>query len=110
VKGTLHWVSAAHALDAEVRLYDRLFTAENPMGGEEGSDWRTNVSPSSIEICPNAKLEPSLAAAPLLDHFQLERVGYFCVDRDSTPEHLVLNRTLSLKDAWAKFEKKLGGA
>jgi len=106
VKGTLHWVSAVHAVDAEVRLYDRLFTIENPMGGEEGSDWRTSVNPNSRETCPNAKLEPSLSSAPVQDRFQLERLGYFCVDRDSTPGHLVLNRTLSLKDAWAKLEKK----
>jgi len=107
VKGTLHWVSAAHAVDAEVRLYDRLFTAENPMSTEEGGDWRNSVNPNSLEVCPNAKLEPSLGDAPALDQFQLERLGYFCVDRASTPERKVLNRTLSLKDAWAKIERKL---
>ena len=108
VKGTLHWVSAAHAVDAEVRLYDRLFNAENPMSADEGSDWRNNVNPNSLEICPNAKLEPSLAGVPVLDRFQLERLGYFSVNKDSKPGAIVLNRTLSLKDAWAKLEKKLG--
>ena len=108
VKGTLHWVSAAHAVDAEVRLYDRLFSDESPMGGGEGVDWRTLVNPQSFEICPLAKLEPSLRDAPVFDRFQLERLGYFCVDRESSHERVVLNRTLSLKDAWAKLEKKLG--
>ena len=77
VKGTLHWVSAAHAIDAEVRLYDRLFNVESPMGGAEGVDWRAAISNNSLEICPQAKLEPSLREAPILDHFQLERLGYF---------------------------------
>jgi len=108
VKGTLHWVAAGYAVNAEVRLYDRLFNVENPMSVEEGGDWRNNVNPNSLEICSNAKLEPSLANAPGLDRFQLERLGYFCVDRDSKPGQLVLNRTLSLKDAWAKLEKKQG--
>jgi glutaminyl-tRNA synthetase len=110
VKGTLHWVSEAHAIDAEVRLYDRLFTAESPMGSAEGVDWRSTINPNSLETCPHAKLEPSLGQAPVLDRFQLERLGYFCVDRDTTRERVVLNRTLTLKDAWAKIEKKLGTA
>lgn len=109
VKGTIHWVSCEHAIDAEVRLYDRLFSAENPMGGDENTDWRTFVNPQSLEICPNAKLEPSLASQPVGARFQLERVGYFCVDQSSTTKHLVLNRTLTLKDTWARLEKKLGG-
>lgn len=109
VKGTIHWVSCEHAIDAEVRLYDRLFSAENPMGGDENTDWRTFVNPQSLEICPNAKLEPSLASQPVGARFQLERVGYFCVDQSSTTKQLVLNRTLTLKDTWARLEKKLGG-
>ncbi len=108
VKGTLHWVSAAHAVDAEVRLYDRLFSTEYPMAGPEGTNWRNAVNQNSLEICPDAKLEASLASAPVLDRLQLERLGYFCVDRETTPERVVLNRTLELKDAWAKLEKKLG--
>ena len=107
VKGTLHWVSAVHAIDAEVRLYDRLFTAESPMAGPEGVDWRSLINGKSLEICPQAKLEPSLGQAPVWAHLQLERLGYFCVDRDTTPQRVVLNRTLTLKDAWAKLEKKL---
>ena len=110
VKGTLHWVSAAHAVDAEVRLYDRLFSAESPMAGADGVDWLTLINPQSLEVSTQAKLEPSLREAPVLARFQLERLGYFCVDRGSSPERVVLNRTLSLKDAWAKLEKKLGGA
>jgi glutaminyl-tRNA synthetase len=109
VKGTIHWVSSDYAVDAEVRLYDRLFAVENPMGGEEGSDWRAFVNPKSLEVCPNAKLEPSLLSQPVGSRFQLERLGYFCVDRESSANQLVLNRTLTLKDTWAKLEKKLGG-
>jgi glutaminyl-tRNA synthetase len=108
VKGTIHWVSTEHAIDAEVRLYDRLFAVENPMGGDEGTDWRTSVNPKSLEVCPNAKLEPALSAQPVGSRFQLERLGYFCVDRDTDASRLVLNRTLTLKDTWAKLEKKLG--
>jgi glutaminyl-tRNA synthetase len=107
VKGTLHWVSAEHSVDAEVRLYDRLFSAENPMSAPDGVDWRTLVNPQSLEVCTRAKLEPSLRDTPVLDSFQLERLGYFCVDRDTNAQRVVLNRTLSLKDAWAKLEKKL---
>lgn len=110
VKGTLHWVSAAHAVDAEVRLYDRLFSVESPMGGGDRVDWRTLVNPQSLEVCAQAKLEPSLRDAPVLDRFQLERLGYFCVNRESSHDRVVLNRTLSLKDAWAKLEKRLGAA
>jgi glutaminyl-tRNA synthetase len=109
VKGTIHWVSSEHAINAEVRLYDRLFGVENPMGGDEGTDWRTFVNPQSLEVYPNAKLEPSLLSQPVGARFQLERMGYFCVDRESTPDRMVLNRTLTLKDTWAKLQKKLGG-
>ncbi len=110
VKGTIHWVSAPHAVDAEVRLYERLFTAEDPMGGPEGSDWRDSLNPESLTICQGAKLEPALGKAEVGERFQLERLGYFCVDKDTVAGHLVLNRTMTLKDSWAKLEKKLGGA
>ena len=93
-KATLHWVSAAHALDCEVRLYDRLFNAEDP---EEGGDHLTHLNPNSLEVVPDAKLEPSVAAAPPLTRYQFERLGYFCVDPDSTEEKLVFNRTATLK-------------
>ena len=80
------------------------------VGGPDGAEWRNAINQSSLEICPDAKLEASLASAPVLDRFQLERLGYFCVDRETNPERVVLNRTLELKDAWAKLEKKLGAA
>jgi len=116
VKSTMHWVSAAHAISAEIRLYDRLFTKANPSDVAEGEDVLTNLNPNSLEVVTGAKLEPSLANARLGDHYQFERVGYFCLDPDSaadstpesTPGRLVFNRTLSLKDSWAKIEKKSG--
>jgi glutaminyl-tRNA synthetase len=108
VKSTIHWVSAAHAIGAEIRLYDRLFTKADPYDLEEGQDVLDNLNPNSIEIVTGAKLEPSLASAKLGEHLQFERVGYFCLDTDSTPAHLVFNRTLPLKDSWAKIEKKAG--
>jgi len=108
VKSTMHWVSAAHAISAEMRLYDKLFTKADPYDLEEGQDVLSNLNPNSIEILTGAKLEPSLASAKLEDRFQFERVGYFCLDPDSTAEKLVFNRTLALKDTWAKIEKKAG--
>jgi glutaminyl-tRNA synthetase len=102
VKGTLHWVSAAHAVKAEVRLYDRLFTAKDPMDVPEGSDWRAGINPDSCEVLPGAWLEPALGAAKPLEHFQFERLGYFVVDQDSRPGAPVCNRTVGLKDSWAK--------
>jgi glutaminyl-tRNA synthetase len=102
VKGTIHWVSALHALDAEVRLYDRLFTVENP----SGEDWEKLLNPNSLEVLSNCKLEPHLANAKRQERFQFERLGYFCVDSDSTKEKLVFNRAVTLKDTWAKIEKK----
>jgi glutaminyl-tRNA synthetase len=108
VKSTIHWVSAAHAIGAEIRLYDRLFTKADPYDLEEGQDVLDNLNPNSIEIVTSAKLEPSLASAQLGEHLQFERVGYFCLDTDSTPAHLVFNRTLPLKDTWARIEKKTG--
>jgi glutaminyl-tRNA synthetase len=104
VKGTIHWVSAAHAVNAEVRLYDRLFKAENP-AAEEG-DFKENINPDSLQIIKNAFLEPSLAAATLQGRYQFLRKGYFCLDKDSTKEKLVFNRTVTLKDAWGKEVKK----
>ena len=106
VKSTIHWVSCAHALEAEVRLYDKLFTKPDPGDFAENGSYLDNLNPNSLEIVANAKLEPSLAHAKLGDHFQFERVGYFCLDPDSKPEKPVFNRTLSLKDSWAKIEKK----
>ena len=106
VKSTIHWVSTAHALSAEVRLYDKLFTKPDPNDYEEGGSVLDNFNPNSLEIVADAKLEPSLADAKAGDRFQFERVGYFCVDPDSTAGKLVFNRTLPLKDSWAKIEKK----
>jgi glutaminyl-tRNA synthetase len=103
VKATLHWVSAAHALDVEVRLYDRLFTSENPGAAD---DFRAELNPGSLEIVREAKLEPSVAGAAPGTRYQFERVGYFCVDPDSTADHLVFNRTVTLKDSWAKIEAR----
>jgi glutaminyl-tRNA synthetase len=102
VKSTMHWVSAAHALSAEIRLYGNLFAKADPYDLEEGQDVLDNLNPDSLEILTTAKLEPSLASAKPGDHFQFERVGYFCPDPDSTPDKLVFNRTLPLKDSWAK--------
>ncbi|MBQ9585928.1 MAG: glutamine--tRNA ligase/YqeY domain fusion protein [Muribaculaceae bacterium] len=106
VKGTLHWVSARHAVEAEVRLYDRLFAVENP-SAESEKDFRELLNPDSLKVVTNAKVEPYLAQiAKPEDKFQFQRIGYFCVDLDSTPEHLVFNRTITLKDSWAKAQKK----
>ena len=105
VKGTLHWVSAAHAVDAEVRLYDRLFTSENPMDVAEGGDWRDTLNPDSMTVCA-AKVEASLSAAKFGDRFQFERLGYFCVDSDTQPGTPVFNRTVALKDSWAKVDAR----
>jgi glutaminyl-tRNA synthetase len=109
VKSTIHWVSAAHAIDAEVRLYDNLFTKENPDEAEEGKDFIANLNPNSLEVVSNAKLEPSMANVTAGNRYQFERLGYFCVDPDSTPGKPVFNRTVALKDTWAKVEKKQGG-
>jgi glutaminyl-tRNA synthetase len=106
VKATLHWVSAAHALDAEVRLYDRLFSIENPALAPPDSDWREFLNPDSLRVLTSAKVEPSLAAAAPGARYQFERIGYFCVDPDSASGRLVFNRTVSLKDTWAKIERK----
>jgi glutaminyl-tRNA synthetase len=107
VKSTIHWVSAAHALDAEVRVYDKLFTKEDPNQVEEGQEFTANLNPNSLEVITKAKLEPSLANAPIESRYQFERLGYFCADPDSKPGGLVFNRTVALKDTWAKVEKKI---
>jgi len=106
VKSTIHWVSAAHALDAEVRLYETLFAKENPNDVAEGQDFTANLNPRSLEVVSNAKLEPSLAGAKPGSRFQFERLGYFCVDPDSSSGKLVFNRTVALKDTWARIEKR----
>ena len=112
VKGTLHWVSAQHAVDAEVRLFDRLFATEAPDEAPEGKTFLDNLNPDSLKVLQGCKLEPALAEAKMVvnaqgieepQRFQFERMGYFCTDRDSTPEHLVFNRSCSLKDTWAKI-------
>jgi glutaminyl-tRNA synthetase len=102
VKATLHWVSAAHAVTAEVRLYDRLFSVENPGTGD--ADFLTQINPQSLETIRDARVEPSLASAPAGTRLQFERLGYFCVDPDSRPGAPVFNRTVTLKDSWAKIE------
>lgn len=106
VKATLHWVSAAHALEAEVRLYDNLFIKADPNEGEEGQDFKSYLNPNSLGILKSCRVEPSLAGALPGSHYQFERQGYFCVDPDSISHNLVLNRTVSLRDTWAKIEKK----
>ncbi|MBX9580709.1 MAG: glutamine--tRNA ligase/YqeY domain fusion protein [Gemmataceae bacterium] len=106
VKGTIHWVSAAHAVDAEVRLYDHLFAKPDPDDVPEGQTYLDNLNPKSLEVLTGCKLEPSLAAAPVGYTVQFERLGYFCVDKDSAPGKLVFNRAVTLRDTWAKIEKK----
>jgi glutaminyl-tRNA synthetase len=108
VKSTIHWVSAAHAVEAEVRMYDHLFTKPYPDEVEEGKDWKTNLNPKSLETLSDCKLEPCLKTTVPGDRFQFERNGYFCVDSDSTAGKLVFNRTVTLKDTWAKIEQKTG--
>jgi glutaminyl-tRNA synthetase len=106
VKATLHWVSAAHAIPAEVRLYDQLFTRENPDDVEEGADWRSYINPKSLEKLTSCRVEPFLATAAAGDRYQFERIGYFCVDSvDSSPGKPVFNRIVPLRDEWAKIQK-----
>lgn len=115
VKGTLHWVSAAQAVDAEVRMFDRLFATEAPDEAPEGKTFLDNLNPDSLKVLQHCKLEPALAEAHMVvgesgieepQRFQFERMGYFCTDRDSTPDHPVFNRSCSLKDTWAKLAEK----
>jgi glutaminyl-tRNA synthetase len=100
VKGRLHWVSAALCVEAELRLYDRLFNVENPSADER--DFRELLNPDSLQILTGCKLENSLKDAKPLEHFQFQRIGYFTVDLDSAPDKLIFNRTVSLKDSWSK--------
>jgi glutaminyl-tRNA synthetase len=106
VKSTIHWVSAEHSVDAEVRLYDNLFTVEDPNQTAEGEDFTANLNPNSLEVATHCKLEPSLAGARPGDRYQFERLGYFAADPDTTPGKPVFNRTVALRDTWAKIEKK----
>jgi glutaminyl-tRNA synthetase len=107
VQGTSHWVSAAHAVPAEVRLYDRLFNKPDPSDVPEGVDWKTSLNPDSLHVLRGAMLEPSLASAEPGSRVQFERLGYFCVDTvDSQPGKPVWNRIVPLKDTWAKLEHK----
>jgi glutaminyl-tRNA synthetase len=107
VRGTLHWVSASHAVNAEVRLFDRLFIKENPMDLDGGEDFTDFINPDSLEVLENCKLEPSLINAKPGERFQFERRGYFCLDLDSTDARLIFNRTITLRDTWARIQKKL---
>ena len=106
VKATLHWVSAEHALEAEARLYDHLFSKEDPTDVEGGADFKDYLNPNSLEILTSCRVEPGLAGATLGSRYQFERQGYFCVDPDSSAGKLVFNRTVSLRDTWAKIEKQ----
>ena len=105
VLGTSHWVSAAHAVDAEVRLYDKLLSVADPAEEKEEKDFKEYLNPDSLEILKGCKVEPGLAAAKPGEFFQFLRQGYFCLDSDSTPEALVFNRSVTLRDSWAKIEK-----
>jgi glutaminyl-tRNA synthetase len=109
VKSTIHWVSAAHAIDAEVRLYDNLFRVEDPNQVPEGQDFTVNLNPNSLEVLKGAKVEPGLRGAAPGSRYQFERLGYFCVDADSSGGKLVFNRTVALRDTWAKIEKAQQG-
>jgi glutaminyl-tRNA synthetase len=106
VKSTIHWVSAKHAVDAEVRLYEHLFKAEDPEDVPPGQDWKANLNPNSLEVVAGAKVEPSLRDAKAGEKYQFERIGYFSVDPDSQPGKPVFNRAVSLKDSWAKEAQK----
>jgi glutaminyl-tRNA synthetase len=105
VKSTIHWLSAKGAIPAEVRLYDNLFTKENPDDVPEGQDFTVNLNPKSLEVLPNCLVEPALKDAKPLSRYQFERLGYFCVDPDTTSSKLVFNRTVTLRDEWAKIQK-----
>jgi glutaminyl-tRNA synthetase len=108
VKSTIHWVSAAHALDFEARLYNELFQPQKD--GEESADFAASLNPNSLELRPSAKIEPSVKGIAPGSRFQFERLGYFCLDKYSTPDKLVFNRTVSLRDTWAKIEKSQKGS
>ena len=101
----MSWVAAAHAVDAELRLYDRLFSVEDPEGDKE-KDFKAFINPDSLEILTGSKVEPGLRSASVLEHFQFERQGYFNVDPDSAPEKLIFNKTVGLRDNWARMQQK----
>ena len=105
VRGTLHWVSAAHAVDAEARLYESLFTEREPENAADGTDWTVFINPNSLEVLTGCKVEPSLVGVPHGTRYQFLRMGYFCVDSDTTEEKLVFNRTVPLRDSWAKIQR-----
>lgn len=105
VRGTLHWVSAAHAVDAEARLYESLFTEREPENAADGTDWTAFINPNSLEVLTGCKVEPSLVGVPHGTRYQFLRMGYFCVDADTTAEKLVFNRTVPLRDSWAKIQR-----
>ena len=105
VKSTIHWVSAPHAINAEVRLYDRLFTVEDPTA-HKNTDFKDFINPNSLEILKTCKVEPAIAKLKPFDRFQFERLGYFCIDPDTTKEKIIINRTVELRDKWAKIQKK----
>ena len=109
VRGTIHWVSAAHAVEAEVRLYDHLFSKENPDDLAEGEDYKDHLNPGSREVLAGCRLEPGLTAAAPGDRYQFERVGYFCVDPDAAAGAPVFNRTVGLRDTWARIQKRAAG-
>lgn len=106
VKATLHWVSAQHALQAEARLYDHLFLKEDPDNTDDGEDFTANINPNSLELLYPCYIEPSVAGAEPGTRYQFERMGYFCVDPDSSSDRLVFNRTVTLRDQWAKVQKR----
>jgi glutaminyl-tRNA synthetase len=106
VKATLHWVSAAHAINAEVSLYEHLFLKDDPDDVQEGADFKDNINSNSSETLQSCFVEPSLAGASQGSFYQFERLGYFCIDTDSSREKLIFNRTVTLRDTWAKIEKK----
>ena len=110
VKGTIHWVSASESVQAAVRLYEHLYSCEDPNAIQEGDDWRNHLNPNSVQVLEDGRVEACLASASPDERYQFERKGYFCLDRqDSTPEKLVFNRTVTLKDTWAKVKKKTNG-
>jgi len=109
VKATMHWVSALHAIEAEIRLYDRLFNVENPLKAPEGGSWIDNLNPDSLQVLNPCYLEPALAKAEPGSNCQFERLGYFCADsKDHTAEKPVFNRTVTLRDSWARAQKQQG--
>jgi glutaminyl-tRNA synthetase len=105
VRSTIHWVSMNHAINAEVRLYDKLFTIDDP-AGQKDADYKDFLNPKSLEVLKNCKVEPPLKNLKTFERFQFERIGYFCIDPDKTPDKLVINQTVGLRDKWAKIQKQ----